>query len=183
MSSNSLRQTGPLVRALSAASVFLERIAIVMLLLTTSLVILQVIARNFFQMGLPWADELARYGGLGIVFLAVPLLLLHDRHIAVDIISARVRGRAGMVLRICNEVIVLLFCILFLIGGYAFLVRAGRFVTPALSMPNLPFYLPAMLGMIMFAIVSLLRFARVVSGHPVAAASQAPAMVHEESVP
>lgn len=140
-----------------------EHIAIAMLLFTTLLIVLQVFARNALQMGLPWADELARYGGLGIVYLAIPLLLLRDGHIAVDIISSRVKGRFGRGLRLANEAIVLSFCGLFLVGGYQFLLQAGKFVTPALRLPNLFFYLPAMLGILLFTLVAVLRFSRALS--------------------
>ncbi len=178
MSTTSPSRAHALTRMLHAVCRFLERLAMFMLLATTFLVVLQVVARNVFEKGLPWAEELARYGGLGIVFLAIPLLLMHDRHISVDIISARVHGAAGRVLRVLNEVIVLLFCGLFLFGGYEFLLRAGRFTTPALSMPNLFFYLPTMVGMVMFAAVSMLRLCRVLAGQPAAYAPP----VHKEEV-
>lgn len=143
---------------LESACRLFERIAIFMLLLTTFLIVLQIIARNIFEVGLPWADELARYGGLGIVFLAVPLLLLHNGHIAVDILSSRLSGKPGHVLAVINEAIILLFCVLFLVGGYEFLESAGRFVTPAMRWPNLLFYLPAMLGIVLFSLVAIKRF-------------------------
>ncbi|MGB6006743.1 TRAP transporter small permease [Castellaniella sp.] len=147
-----------------------ERLAIVMLLLTTFLVVLQVAARNFWQAGLPWADELARYGGLGIVYLAIPLLLLQDGHIAVDIFSSRLKGRAGRLLAVINELIVLAFCGLFLYGSYLFLMKAGKFATPALRMPNLVFYLPVVVGMLLFTLVVVLRLARAI--RPAAAADR-----------
>lgn len=148
------------VAALQACCRWFEWLAIIMLLLTTTLVVLQVAARNALQLGLPWADELARYGGLGIVYLAVPLLLLNNGHIAVDIVSSRLRGRVGYVAQIVNELIVLGFCAVFLWGGYLFLLKAGRFSTPALRLPNLVFYLPIMLGMALFTLVAVLRLYR-----------------------
>jgi TRAP-type C4-dicarboxylate transport system permease small subunit len=152
---------------LARVCLWFERLAIVMLLGTTAMVVLQVVARNAWNLGLPWADELARYGGLGIVYLAVPLLLLQDGHIAVDIFSSRVKGRAGRALALANEIIVLLFCGLFLYGSYMFMLKAGRFSTPALQMPNVLFYLPTMVGMLLFTLVSLLRLHRLYVGSPV----------------
>lgn len=172
MHSNSPSRPGAIERALDALCRLSERIAIAMLLITTSLVTLQVAGRNIFQVGLPWAEELARYGGLGIVYLAIPLLLLNDKHIAVDIIVARLRGRARYAMQWFIEAVILLFCVLFLIAGYEFLLRAGKFTTPALSMPNLLFYLPAMAGMVLFAAVSLQRCWRLLNRRPVANPSQ-----------
>lgn len=153
---------GRLASLLSGVCRGFERLAIVMLLLTTFLVVLQVAARNVWQVGLPWADELARYGGLGIVYLAVPLLLLNGGHIAVDILSSRLKGRAGRVLAVVNEILILAFCGLFLHGSYLFLLKAGKFATPALRMPNLLFYLPVVLGMLLFTLVAALRLVRAI---------------------
>ncbi|KAA0892875.1 TRAP transporter small permease [Pusillimonas sp. ANT_WB101] len=163
------------VLVLEQACCWFERIAIAMLLFTTFLVVLQVFARNVLQIGLPWADELARYGGLGIVYLAIPLLLLRGGHISVDLISSRVQGRLGRGLKLFNELMILGFCGFFLAGGYQFLLKAGKFVTPALRMPNLVFYLPAMLGIALFTLVAILRFWRVLSNQdPVAGAAKGP---------
>src|SRR5699024_8651416 len=109
MSSSHPQTKGRFDQMLMRACNFMESIAIFMLLLTTTLIVIQIIARNLFEKGLTWADELARYGGLGIVFLAIPLLLLRNGHICVDIISSRLSGVAGRVLRVVNEIIVLLF--------------------------------------------------------------------------
>jgi len=165
-------QVGAISRALSGLCRFFERVAIAMLLVTTSLIVLQVFGRNLFLAGLPWADELARYGGLGIVYLAIPLLLLRDKHIAVDIISSRLRGRPRYVLQVLSEAIIVLFSGFFMVAGYEFLSRAGKFTTPALGMPNLVFYLPTAIGMVLFTAVSAQRMWRVVNCRPVADAGQ-----------
>ena len=49
-------------------------LGLTLLALMASLVVLQVAARNFLDLGLPWADELARFSGIGLVFLTVPAL-------------------------------------------------------------------------------------------------------------
>lgn len=48
--------------------------SIFLLALIAALVVLQVAARNLFDLGLPWADELARFCAIGLVFLATPSL-------------------------------------------------------------------------------------------------------------
>ena len=48
------------------------------------LIMVEVVARGVFNLGLPWAGELARYAGLGLIFLTVPLLLAQDAHVKVD---------------------------------------------------------------------------------------------------
>lgn len=137
--------------------VWAERIAMLMLFAMTALIVLQVAGRNLLGVGWPWAEELARYAGLGLVYLAVPLLLLRNKHILVDIVSSRVTGTPGRLLHLINELLILLFCMLFIWGGVAFIGKAGKFTTPALGIPNTVYYMPAMLGMVLLTLVSLLR--------------------------
>ncbi len=141
-----------------------ERVAMLLLAVMTAFIIVQVTARNVFALGLPWAEELARYAGLGVVYLAVPLLLLQDKHIKVELLLHRLRGRAARVLNVLNEVIVLGFALVFLWGGWLFLKRAASFGTAALGIPNWLYYLPAALGMALFALVALQRVLRAARG-------------------
>lgn len=134
-----------------------ERIAMVLLAVMTIFIVVQVVARNVLALGLPWAEELARYAGLGVVYLVVPLLLLHGKHIHVELVLQRVRGRARRWLVLVNELIVLAFAALFLWGGQLFLQRAARFSTAALGIPNALYYAPAALGMSLFALVAAQR--------------------------
>ena len=46
---------------------------------------------------------------------------------------------------------------MFLIAGWQFMQRAARFSTPALGMPNLIFYLPAIIGMSLMLLVAIDR--------------------------
>ena len=158
------RPGGP--RGLALVCRLLERVAMLLLGVMTAFIIIQVTARNVFNAGLPWAEELARYAGLGLVYLAVPLLLLHDKHIKVDMLIARVRGPSLRTLNIVNELVILIFCGLFLWGGWRFLARAAQFSTAALGIPNWLYYLPAAIGMVLLTIVSLVRLGRVVRGGP-----------------
>ncbi|WP_373418544.1 TRAP transporter small permease [Roseinatronobacter sp. S2] len=44
--------------------------------------------RNIFAQGLPWADELARFFGIALVFIGAPHLARQGQHIAVDLFQA-----------------------------------------------------------------------------------------------
>ncbi len=141
-----------------------EGIAMLLLALMTAFIVIQVTARNVFALGLPWAEELARYAGLGVVYLVVPLLLLQDRHIKVDLLLVRLRGGAARAMNLVNELIVLGFALVFLWGGWLFLQRAAHFSTAALGIPNWLYYLPAAVGMVLFALVALQRVVRTLRG-------------------
>lgn len=142
-----------------------ERIAMVMLGVMTAMVLAQVVGRDLFGSGWAWADELARYAGLALVYLTIPILLHQDRHVAVDILSSRFHGRLARVLKVCTETLVVLFCALFMWGGWVFMRRAAHFSTPALGIPNWLFYLPAAIGLVLFSLVALQRLGCTLAGH------------------
>jgi TRAP-type C4-dicarboxylate transport system permease small subunit len=140
-----------------------EALAMAMLLAMAALVVLQVVARDGFHLGLAWADELARYAGLTIVYLTSPLLLLRNRHVLVDILLNVLPARLRVAVECINDVLMVLFGALFLWGGWVFMQRAGRFSTPALGMPNLVFYAPVMLGMGLLFAAAVIRAVRQVA--------------------
>lgn len=147
----------PTAGVLARLCLWFERGAMALLAVMTAFLLVQVVARNVLALGLPWAEELARYAGLGLVYLAVPLLLLHGKHIRVDLVPTRLRGRAAWLVNLANELLVLAFALSFLWGGWLFLQRAARFSTAALGIPNWLYYAPAALGMLLFAAVALQR--------------------------
>ena len=151
---------------LNPVCIWAERFAILMLLVMTALIVLQVAGRNLMNVGWPWAEELARYAGLTLVYMAAPLLLLNNKHIVVDIFSSRVKGLSGHALKLLNELLTLIFCGLFLWGGWAFIQKAGKFTTPALGIPNTLYYLPALMGMGLLTLVSLARLIQRLSTYP-----------------
>jgi len=137
--------------------------AMFFLVIMTALIGIQVASRNLFNIGLPWADELARFAGLATVFFTIPLLQYQGRHIAVDVFSSRLNNRAAIVLGALNELIVLFFCCLLLVSFFNFFQRAAHFATPATGMPNWLFYSPALAGIILCTLVTFLRLVRMLS--------------------
>lgn len=160
--------TGGLGRAVDLTAGFVTALAlwigVAFLGLMTALVVIQVVARNAFDLGLPWADELARYSGIALVYLALPWLALRGRHICVDILVNLAPTALRRALLIAGEVLMILFAAVTLYALDAFLARAGKFTTSALSMPNTWFYAPATAGMLLLALASALRAVRLASG-------------------
>ncbi len=148
---------GPLRPLLMPLCKVLEWIAMGLLAVSTGAIMAEVVARGVFQLGLPTMGELARYAGLGVIFLTVPLLLARDAHVKVDMFHRLAKGRVHRALAIFNELVTLAFCIVFLVSCWWFMQRAGRFSTPALNMPNLWYYMPAIAGMVLATLVALDR--------------------------
>ncbi|MGQ9366979.1 TRAP transporter small permease [Azospirillum sp. ST 5-10] len=154
-----VRTGGARVRALTSVVVACRTVAILSLALVAGLVVAQVAGRNLFNLGMAWADELARFSGIALVFLAVPVLALRGQHVAVDMVPQLLPLRQRRALAVAVEVAVLLFSGLALYGLHAFLGRAGGFVTPAIGLPNWLFYAPAVVGYLLLALVTLERIA------------------------
>lgn len=134
-----------------------EWVAIVALIAATGLIVTQIVAREIFVVGLSWADELARYAGLTVIFMAVPALLARNEHVKVDMFLNMMPARPRRFFNITNDVLMVVFAAMFLIAGWQFMQRAARFATPAIGMPNLVFYLPAAIGMALLLLVAIDR--------------------------
>jgi TRAP-type C4-dicarboxylate transport system permease small subunit len=144
-------------RVLDALCRYAELAAMAALVGITGLILVQVVAREAFAAGLPWADELARYFGFCVIFLVVPILLANDEHVKVDFFLNMMPPRARRLVGAANEALTLVFCALFLYAGWLFMQRAWKFATPAIGLPNLVWYLPAMVGMTLLLAVAIRR--------------------------
>ena len=150
-------RNSPIYKGLDRICRVLTAFSMVMLALMSVLVVGQVILRNFFDLGLPWADELSRIANIALVFFAVPALTLHNRHIAIDLLFSALGVRGKAILRFCNYALISLFSAIFLFGLYKFLMRAGKFTTPSLSMPNYAVYAPVVIAVALLLTVALYR--------------------------
>lgn len=151
-----------------------EWLAMLMLVVATGAIMTEVLARGFFNLGLPAFGEIAKYAGLGVIFLAVPLLLARDGHVKVDMFHRMASGRAYKALAVFNELATLAFCLAFLISCWWFMQRAARFSTPALNMPNLWYYLPAIAGMVLTTLVAADRVLGILRGREAEASEARP---------
>lgn len=158
------RAEGPLRRLVRRLSQACLVIAVVQLGLLAGLVVLQVIARNGFDLGLPWADELARFCSLSLVFLSLPLLALRGRHVAVEMLPQVLGGRWRVIMAGISEIGVFVFCAFTLYGMQNYLARAGKFATPAMGMSNWLLYAPAAIGITLLLLVALLRLSDIARG-------------------
>ncbi|MCV0395962.1 MAG: TRAP transporter small permease [Rhizobiaceae bacterium] len=158
---------------LKGAAIASRVLAMLLLALMCVLVVGQVIGRNLFDTGMPWADELSRFCGVAIVFLCVPLLALRGQHVAVDMVPMMLPERHRRRVALVVELLVLVFAALTLWALYAFLGRAWKFATPTLGIPNGVFYTPSIIGFALLAVVTVTRIAGLLSGRPLGPSAKA----------
>lgn len=149
---------------LSKGRAFLARLVglgigagIVLLAMMAFLVILQVAARNFANVGLPWTDELARFSSIGLVFLGIPALAGRQVLVSVTILPDALDDRFRHWFVMFADLATLAFCLLLLWGFAEFLPRAGKFLTPAMRLPNYFYYSLALLGSVFLCLVAIGR--------------------------
>lgn len=159
---------GPLRPLLLPLARGFEWVAMAMLVVCTTAVMVEVVARGLFDLGLPGVGEIAKWAGLALIFLTVPLLLARDEHVKVDMLFQLTQGWPRRALAVFNELATLAFCVFFLVSCWWFMQRAARFSTPALSIPNLWYYMPAICGMALTTLVAVDRVLGILRGRAAA---------------
>lgn len=128
------------------------------------LVVIQVAARNFLDLGLPWADELARFSCIGLVFIATPCLAGRQLLVAVTMLPDALGPSARRWTTLIADMATLAFCGLMLWGFAQYLSRAGKFLTPAMGLPNWVYYSLALVGTVLLSAIALSRVLSTLSG-------------------
>ncbi len=139
-------------------------LGIFLLAMIAILVVLQVAARNLFDLGLPWADELARFCGIGLVFLAVPSLAGRQALVSVSILPDALSAKARRWTTLIADVSTLVFGGFLLWSFAEFLPRAGKFLTPAMGVPNWFYYSLALVGSLLLTAIAVSRIISTVAG-------------------
>lgn len=146
-------------RALDLATRGLLAASTALLLLIIALIVAQIVARNFWNVGLPRAEEISRYAGVLMVYFTAPVLALHGLHVAVDAFTNMLPRLPRLVCVLLAEVSVLAFAFATLWGGWMYLERAWKFKTPALGIRNIWLYGPIMLSLALLAVIAVWRIA------------------------
>ncbi|WP_410218851.1 TRAP transporter small permease [Paracoccus sp. (in: a-proteobacteria)] len=130
-----------------------------LLLLIIALIVTQIAARNFWNAGLPRAEEISRYAGVLMVYFTAPVLALHGLHVAVDAFTNMLPRLPRMVCALLAEASIFAFASITLWGGWIYLERAWKFKTPALGIRNIWLYGPIMLSLALLAVIAAWRIA------------------------
>lgn len=119
---------------------------------------INVVLRFGFNSGWEWAEEVARYSIVWIVFIGGSICARKGMHLAVDAMAIRLSQASQQYLRMFVNVLCLLFCIYLVIYGYGMveLARETEQITAALELPIFYVYLAIPVGGALMAI----RFAQ-----------------------
>lgn len=147
----------PAPRGLELISRGLFTLATGLMLLIVALIVAQIAARNFWNIGLPKAEEATRLAGILTVYLTAPLLALKGQHVAVDIFVNIMPRLPKLVCHILAELSIAAFSMLSVYAGWLYLQRAWKFKTPALGLQNIWLFTPIIACFCLLTIISLWR--------------------------
>ncbi|AOV09091.1 hypothetical protein BI350_04590 [Sporosarcina ureilytica] len=103
-------------------------------------VFVKVIARNYFDIPMVWADEFSLLCFLWTVFLGAAIALRHKKHFIVDLAPSKLRLNLGF--DIFSHIIVLSFIYVMIVYGYQFTLSGFSRASNALPFTVAYFFAP-----------------------------------------
>lgn len=135
-----------------------EQLSMACLVSFTVLVFVQMAARNMFNLGIAEFEEMSRSLDISMVFLVIPILMRKGQHIAVDLFLWGLPAGIDKAMKLLAAAISIAFSALFLYSGYLYMARHWSVPSPVLKMPNIVFFGPALVGMVLFLVNCIVVF-------------------------
>lgn len=130
-----------IVRALDNAVLFVERsLVIVLVIIMLLLAFTQVVLRNYFAMGILWADPLLRHMVLWVGFLGASLATQREKHISIDLITRFVSSSATNLIRILTNLFACIVSYILAGAGWTFVKAEMESETVVLTIGTMEFY-------------------------------------------
>ena len=98
-----------------------------------------VLARYFFNSPIQWAEELARYSFIWVVFMGAVVCTKRKRHIAIDILLTALPARASAWVRLLADLCTLGIAVVIAYYGWK-LTAAATQITATLQVPHYVVY-------------------------------------------
>lgn len=121
----------------------------------------QILARDVFVISSMWTEELARILFVWIVFLGAGTLIADNQHIRISILTDRLPSAACRIIRIISNLLILIFCMIFLWSAYLNCVSNWDFYAPSMKWMRLSYlYLGLLLSgilMVWYLAVNLIK--------------------------
>lgn len=99
-------------------------------------ILYQVVMRYVLNRPPVWADELARYLYIWMVFLGAALVSRRRAHIGMDYLPVRLSARPRHLLLLLHEAVVIFFLVVAFVSGLNFYAFYHRIPSPAMQIPS-----------------------------------------------
>jgi len=126
-------------------------------------VFFQVITRYVFSYTPSFGEELARYLFVWVVFLSLPVVAKKGGHMAIEMVTVRLKGMPLKAVRILADIFTIAFLLIMVYQGVNMVMRASFQTSPALQISMswvycvIPFGCFIMLLNVLISFTSLLR--------------------------
>ncbi len=127
------------------------------LLVMVLVILLQVIARYAFNHALPWPEELGRFLFAWIVFLGTVSVIQADEMLNLDLIYRYIPERAAAGLRLLVALIVFVFLVVMMKGGYELMIRQASQRSVGLEVPMGIVYFVIPFATLLMALIMFFR--------------------------
>jgi len=117
---------------------YINYITIATISMMLLIIFLQVIFRYVLHNSLSFSEELARYLFVYTIFLGIPIIARQDGHIAVEILTQKLKGRVARYTKIITYICILIFAIILFYFGTRMMILTTYQLSPALRIP-MPF--------------------------------------------
>ena len=104
--------------------------AVVLCLCLTVMIVLaffQVIMRNIFNAGYPWADILVRSLVLWVGFLGATVATKESQHLSIDVATKFIKGRLNTLIAILIHIFATMVSLVLCSAAYRFVVQEAEF--------------------------------------------------------
>jgi TRAP-type C4-dicarboxylate transport system permease small subunit len=116
-----------------------------------------VLARYFFNSPIQWAEELARYAFIWVVFMGAVVCTKRKRHIAIDILLQAIPLRASAWVRLVADCCTLGIALVIAYYGWK-LTAAATQITATLQVPHYLVYVVVPVSAVLIALHTLRDF-------------------------
>ena len=123
-----------------------------LLMLMLTIIVSQVLARYFFSIGLPWAEEATRYLLVWMVMLGVGLITRMDDHLGIrafqEMLPERLRAFSRFIVFACTAFVAILLAVY----GYGFATGSSFIISAGLQISMAWAYFAIFVGSIPLAL-------------------------------
>ena len=131
-----------------------EILLVVLMVIMCAVIFIATVARFTGLFVIPWAEELARYCMIWVIFLGIGLAACNGEHFCVESLELFCSGTVLKIIYVLDSVLVVAFSIFASYYGVTILQKqmASGQVTPSLRWPMWIMYLSIPLGLILMAL-------------------------------
>ncbi len=118
-------------------------------------VFLNVVLRTFFNSGLTWSEELARYLFVYVTYIGAVSAMRSNAHMSVDTLISRVTPKMQMLLYVISQTLISLIMCILIRGAFKMVLQNTQSRTAALNIPYSVLYFGGIITGVSIAVLAI----------------------------